>query len=125
MRGAGREVISRALFGLIAHSGQVTLLGKAPDLSSPQATLESGIGLVARDRTEESVAMNLTIPANTFLNAAGVGRSLLNLLTPNKEAEQAAMIGTDQGVSPNDPTLAIEALSGATSKRLSWAAGWR
>jgi ribose transport system ATP-binding protein len=118
LRGAGHEVISRALFGLAAHSGRVTLLGQTPDLSTSQTALNSGIGLVARDRTEESVAMTLSIRENTFLNPAGIGRSLLNLLSPSKEASQAAMIGADLGLSPNDPTLAIEALSGGNQQKV-------
>ncbi len=118
LRGAGHEVISRALFGLTPHRGQVTLLGTTPDLISTQTALEAGIGLVARDRTEESVAMNLTIRENTFLNPAGVGRGLLNLLTPRKEAAHASRIGAELGLSPNDPALAIEALSGGNQQKV-------
>jgi len=118
LRGAGHEVISRALFGLMPHGGTVSLLGKTPDLSSTQTALAAGIGLVARDRTEESVAMNLTIRENTFLNPAGVGRGLLNLLSPKKEADQAERIGADLGLSPNDPALAIEALSGGNQQKV-------
>jgi ribose transport system ATP-binding protein len=118
LRGAGHEAISRALFGVRPHSGRVTLNGKTPDLSSPQAAMTSGIGLVAKDRTEESVAMSLTIRENTFLNPAGVGRRLLDMLTPGTEAGQAAMIGADLGLSPNDPSLAIEALSGGNQQKV-------
>ena len=118
LRGAGHEAISRALFGLTPHGGRVTLLGKTPDLSSPQTALASGIGLVARDRTEESVAMTLTIRENTFLNPAGVGRGLLDPLAPGTEAARAAAIGADLGLSPNDPALAIEALSGGNQQKV-------
>lgn len=118
LRGAGHEVISRALFGLVPYQGKVSLLGKTPKLTSPQNALGAGIGLVARDRTEESVAMNLTIRENTFLNPAGIGRRLMSLLTPGVEAKQAAKIGDDLGLSPNDPTLAIEALSGGNQQKV-------
>ena len=118
LRGAGHEDISRALFGLLPHQGQVVLNGNEPDLSSPQAALASGVGLVAKDRTEESVAMSLTIRENTFLNPDGIGRKLFDLLSPKKEAEQAAIIGADLGLSPNDPSLAIEALSGGNQQKV-------
>ncbi len=118
LRGAGHEAISRALFGIEDHQGGVTLHGKAPDLSSPQTALKSGIGLVAKDRTEESVAMSLTIRENTFLNPDGIGRKLLELLSPRREAEQAAIIGAELGLSPNDPSLAIEALSGGNQQKV-------
>jgi ribose transport system ATP-binding protein len=64
------------------------------------------------------VALSLTIRENTFLNPAGIGRGLLNLLAPSREADQAAMIGADLGLSPNDPTLAIEALSGGNQQKV-------
>lgn len=118
LRGAGHEVISRALFGLADFSGDVRLFDEKPDLTSSQAALRSGIGLVARDRTEESVAMNLTIRENTFLNPAAIGRGFFNLLSSGKEADQAAKIGSDLGLSPNDPTLAIEALSGGNQQKV-------
>ncbi len=118
LRGAGHEAISRALFGLVPFEGDVTLNGVQPDLSTPQKALHSGVGLVAKDRTEESVAMSLSIRENTFLNPDGIGRKLLNMLSPRVEAEQAAIIGAELGLSPNDPSLAIEALSGGNQQKV-------
>lgn len=118
LRGAGHEAISRALFGLIPHEGRVTLHGEVPDLASPQRALASGVGLVAKDRTEESVAMSLTIRENTFLNPEGFGRKLLSVLSPRREADQAAIVGGELGLSPNDPNLAIEALSGGNQQKV-------
>ena len=118
LRGAGHEAISRALFGLVRYEGAVTLNGQSPDLSTPQRALEAGLGLVAKDRTEESVAMSLTIRENTFLNPQGIGRKLASLLSPKTEAEQAAIIGAELGLTPNDPSLAIEALSGGNQQKV-------
>ena len=118
LRGAGHEAISRALFGLVPFEGKVTLDGATPDLSTPQKALHAGVGLVAKDRTEESVAMSLSIRENTFLNPDGIGRKLLSMLSPRTEAEQAAIIGAELGLSPNDPSLAIEALSGGNQQKV-------
>ncbi len=118
LRGAGHEAVSRALFGLSPFEGKVTLDGAAPDLSKPQKALAAGIGLVAKDRTEESVAMTLSIRENTFLNPEGIGRKLLDMLSPRTEADQAAIIGAELGLSPNDPSLAIEALSGGNQQKV-------
>ena len=118
LRGAGHESISRALFGVEPHEGEVRLNGKTPNLSQPQTAMQSGIGLVAKDRTEESVAMSLSIRENTFLNPDGVGRKLLSFLLPGKEAAQAEEIGRELGLSPNDPSLAIEALSGGNQQKV-------
>ena len=118
LRGAGHEEVSRALFGAEAFEGTVTLNGKAPDLASPRAALKSGIGLVARDRTEESVAMSLSIRENTFLNPAAVGRSLFSFLSPRDETTLAEEIGARVALSPNDQTMAIESLSGGNQQKV-------
>lgn len=118
LRGAGHEAISRALFGLMPFTGDVALKGKVPDLSSPQSALHAGIGLLARDRTEESVALSLSIRENTFLNPGGVGRRWSDLVSPRVESEQAALIGAELGLTPNDPALAIEALSGGNQQKV-------
>lgn len=118
LRGAGHEAISRALFGLKSFDGRAVLNGSAPDLSSPQKAMSEGVGLVAKDRTEESVAMSLSIRENTFLNPEGMGRKLFNFLSPKTEAEQASIIGAELDLSPNDPDLAIEALSGGNQQKV-------
>ena len=118
LRGAGHEDISRALFGLKSYTGTATLDGESLNLNSPQNALAVGIGLVAKDRTEESVAMSLSIRENTFLNPEGIGRKILDFLSPRTEAEQAAIIGAELGLSPNDPDLAIEALSGGNQQKV-------
>lgn len=118
LRGAGHESISRALFGLMPFEGRAALDGATPDLSTPQRALDSGIGLVAKDRTEESVALSLTIRENTFLNPRGIGRGFLDLLAPGTEAGQAAIVGAELGLTPNDPGLVIEALSGGNQQKV-------
>ncbi len=118
LRGAGHEAISRALFGAQPFEGEVTLLGETPDLSTPQTALSSGIGLVARDRGEESVAMSLSVRENTFLNPASVGRSLFSFLSPRRETAMAQQIGADVALSPNDQSMAIDSLSGGNQQKV-------
>jgi ribose transport system ATP-binding protein len=118
LRGAGHEDIGRALFGVIPHAGRIELDGKAPDLRTAQTAMQSGIGLVARDRVGESVAPGMAIRENAFLNPSATGRGLLSLLTPKREEDLARAIGKRVGLSPNDPTLAIEALSGGNQQKV-------
>ena len=118
LRGAGHEQVARALFGAEPSSGTVELHGKPLDMSSPQVTLQQGVGLIARDRTEESVAPALAIRENMFLNPFAIGRSLMNILSPSAEAQRALGIGDEVGLRPNDPTLAIEALSGGNQQKV-------
>ncbi len=118
LRGAGHEDVGRALFGLIPHAGKIRLNGVTPDLTDAGAAMRSGIGLVARDRIAESVAPGLTIRENAFLNPSATGRRLFSLLAPKAEDDIAQELGRRVGLSPNDPTLAIEALSGGNQQKV-------
>jgi ribose transport system ATP-binding protein len=118
LRGAGQELIGRALFGCEAFGGTIHLNGEEPDLANPVAAMRSGIGLIARDRTEESVAMSLSLRENTFLNPGASGRGLFSFLSPANEAEQARKIGETVGLRPNDQSLPIEALSGGNQQKV-------
>ena len=62
--------------------------------------------------------MTLSIRENTFLNPQGIGRRLFEMLSPRTEADQAAIIGAELGLSPNDPSLSIEALSGGNQQKV-------
>ena len=118
LRGAGQEAIGRALFGAEPSRGSVKLDGKLLDLSSPQQALEQGVGLVARDRTEESVAGALSVRENMFINPFAIGRGLMSILSPSTEADRAQAIGADMGLRPNDPHLPAEALSGGNQQKV-------
>ena len=118
LRGAGQETIGRALFGAAGHVGQVELDGRKLDLSSTTAALNQGIGLMARDRTEESVALSLSVRENMFLNPWSIGRTLMSVLSPSTEAEQAQTIGASVGLRPNDAHLPVEALSGGNQQKV-------
>ena len=118
LRGAGQERVGRALFGAAPSTGAVRLDGTAPDLRGPAAAIACGIGLIARERVEESTAAGLSIRENTFLNPGAAGRHLLHPLTPGAEAAQAARVGDLVGLRPNAPELPIEALSGGNQQKV-------
>ena len=89
LRGAGQEDIGRALFGATPHQGVVSVDGEALDLSSPHAALRQGVGLMARDRGEESIAASLTVRENLFLNPAGSGRAAFSPLPPRARGRKS------------------------------------
>lgn len=118
LRGAGHEAIGRALFGLLPYEGTILLDGELPDLSSPQNAVKSGFGFVARDRVVESVATGLSIRENIFLNPQIHGRDVKTLQTTGQEEADSLKVGDMVGLSPNDPALAIEALSGGNQQKI-------
>jgi len=83
-----------------------------------RGALASGIGLVARDRGEESVAHALSIRENVYLNPAASGRGPLSFETRRSEGERARALGTRVGLRPNDPDLPIEGLSGGNQQKV-------
>jgi ribose transport system ATP-binding protein len=118
LRGAGHERIGRALFGAMPHSGEIRLDGARLALVNAAAAMAAGIGLIARDRVEESTAAGLSIRENTFMNPGAIGRRLMSLLSPRREARLASEIGARVGLRPNAPDLPIEALSGGNQQKV-------
>jgi ribose transport system ATP-binding protein len=118
LRGAGQERVGRALFGALSHSGSLRLDGAAASFQTPAEAMAAGVGLIARDRVEESTAGGLTIRENTFLNPAAIGRGILSFLAPRREAEAAREVGARVGLRPNMPDLPIEALSGGNQQKV-------
>lgn len=118
LRGAGHEDVGRSLFGAIPHDGQISLRGERLDLPNPRAAMRAGVGLVARDRVVESIAPALTIRENAYLNPEAIGRGLFDFKSASTEADEAAELGASLGLSPNDPSLAIEALSGGNQQKV-------
>jgi ribose transport system ATP-binding protein len=118
LRGAGQERVGRALFGALPHGGSILLDGAQPSLTGPAAAMQAGIGLIARDRVEESASSGLSIRENMFVNPRAVGRFFASPLSPRAEAEQARAIGFKVGLRPNDPNLPIESLSGGNQQKV-------
>ena len=80
--------------------------------------MRAGIGLIARERVDESTAAGLSIRENTFLNPQAIGRGLSSVLSPRNEARKAHEIGARVGLRPNAPELPIEALSGGNQQKV-------
>ena len=60
------------------HDGSILIDGAASDLSSPRAAVRAGVGLLARDRTEESIASALAVRENAYLNPSASGDAAIN-----------------------------------------------
>jgi ribose transport system ATP-binding protein len=80
--------------------------------------MQSGIGLIARDRVDESEATGLSIRENMFINPKAIGRGFASALSPRAEADEARAIGVTVGLRPNDPNLPIESLSGGNQQKV-------
>ena len=92
--------------------------GDSPDLSCPSAAMRCGIGLVAGDRTAESLAMSLSVRENLFLNPAANGRRARDWQRPAVELRQARVLCGRFGVRPSDPARPAETLSGGNQQKV-------
>lgn len=74
MVGAGRTEIAHALFGVDPlSSGEIIILGKKANYSSPSGAIKAGVGLVPENRKEDGLFFN-------FEGAANITSSRLDLL---------------------------------------------
>jgi len=119
LRGAGQEVIGRALFGLNRlDAGSVMIDGAPLAVSSPREAMAAGINLVCADRVGESVMPNLSVRENAFINPLAAGLGLFSFLSPSRENRATRELGQQVGLRPNDPSLAIELLSGGNQQKV-------
>jgi ribose transport system ATP-binding protein len=119
LRGAGQETIGRALFGLAPLTeGRIVLDGVPIRPLSPRDAMQIGIHFIGADRIGESVLPTLSIRENLFLNPVAAGHTLLSYLKPGRETRAAVVLGQSVGLRPNDPTLAIEMLSGGNQQKV-------
>ncbi len=119
LRGAGQESVGRALFGLRPIvGGRFVLDGKPVLPSSPRQAMAAGISLVCADRVGESVMPALTVRENFFLNPLAAGLHAFSFLAPSRENRASREVGRQVGLRPNDPSLAIELLSGGNQQKV-------
>jgi len=118
LRGAGQENIGRCLFGAQDYAGTISLSGQQLSANNPGEAMQEGIGLIARDRLEESVAGSLSVRENMFINPLATGRTALSFCGAKQESNKARVIGEDVGLRPNDPDLPIESLSGGNQQKV-------
>ncbi len=69
--GGGMEQIEKALSGLVAYQGQISLDGRAVTFSSPSDALAAGIALIPEDRRKQALFPNLSMAENVSLPVLG------------------------------------------------------
>lgn len=119
LKGAGQVEVGRALFGLDqARKGEIRLTGHLITLASPRLAMERGIGFVSSNRQIESLAMNLSVRENFFLNPQNRGFRWYQPIHPNQEKSEAEIWVRRYDVRPKAPEQLIETLSGGNQQKV-------
>jgi ribose transport system ATP-binding protein len=119
LRGAGQDLVGRSLFGLEPATGGRAVLDGVPIApGSPRAAMAVGIELVWGDRTAGSIVPMLSVRENMYINPLAAGLHPFSYIAPKQEARAARALGSEVGLRPNDPAMAIEALSGGNQQKV-------
>ena len=90
LRGAGHHTVGRAIFGHTRiASGRLTLDGEPIAPQSPAEAMAKGVGFVSSRRAEESLASNLNVRENIYMNPAASGKGVLEFIPRATELNEA------------------------------------
>ena len=78
LRGAGHHTIGRAIFGQVKMSaGHISLDDRRVDPADPADAMRHQIGFVSSRRAEESLAANMSVRENIYINPVATGKRVL------------------------------------------------
>lgn len=122
LRGAGQNVIGRALCGLLPlSSGSILVDGQPVSIGSPGEALRRGLGFVTSNREAESLAMTMGVRENLFLNPAARGRRLFDPLLPREERRRASSLIQQFTIRPPESERPVSTLSGGNQQKVALA----
>ena len=119
LRGAGQEVLGRAIAGAIGTSGgTMTLDGAAYRPRSPGHAIDKGVGFATSNRESESVGAGLSVRENLFYNPRVWGRRLWQTRRAASEGAQARAVLAPYQIRPADPELPLDTFSGGNQQKV-------
>jgi ribose transport system ATP-binding protein len=119
LRGAGHHTIGRAIFGQTAlQSGRLWLDGEPIAPKSPADAMAKGIGFVSSRRAEESVAANLAVRENIYLNPAANGKRVLEFIARAAELSEAEAAAKRFSIKTESVEEPMATLSGGNQQKV-------
>lgn len=120
LRGAGQDLIGRAVFGALpAWGGEIELAGRVlPSRGGVAARIAAGISLLPGDRTGESVLPGMSIRENLFPNPGIEHESGWRIFSPKAERRKAAGALERFDVRPRNSEAVIDWLSGGNQQKV-------
>jgi ribose transport system ATP-binding protein len=119
LRGAGHHIVGRAIFGqLPVSSGELFLDGRRVVASDPASAMSDEIGFVSSRRAEESIAANMSIRENVYMNPVATGKRVLQLISRTQEVADADRVLLRYAVKPRDTERPVATLSGGNQQKV-------
>lgn len=119
LRGAGHHTVGRAIFGqLPLNRGRITLGGQSAAAGSPAEAMRRRFGFVSSRRAEESIAANMSVKENIYLNPAATGRGVLQFSTRSVEDRAAARAIDRFAIKAENAHQTVATLSGGNQQKV-------
>lgn len=118
LRGAGQEVLGRAIAGATRLSaGSMRLDGEPFAPADPQAAVNAGVAFATSNRESEAVGAGLSVRENLFYNPSVWGRRWFQARTAKSEGREAREILAPYQIRPADPELSLDTFSGGNQQK--------
>ena len=119
LRGAGHHTIGRAIFGQVPLDlGYVSLDGRRIDPSEPADAMRDEIGFVSSRRAEESIAANMAVRENIYLNPVATGKNVVGVISRRGERDDARAALKRFSIKAEDTEQAVATLSGGNQQKV-------
>ena len=119
LRGAGHHVVGRAIFGQIPlASGHIVLNGRQVDPADPADAMRQEIGFVSSRRAEESIAANMAVRENIYMNPAATGKGVVEIIGRSAEFADTWAALKRFSIKAEDPEQPIATLSGGNQQKV-------
>jgi ribose transport system ATP-binding protein len=119
LRGAGHHTIGRAIFGQVPLAGgHISLNGKRIDPADPADAMRNRIGFVSSRRAEESIAANMAVRENLYMNPAAKGKAVLGLIRRSTETADALAALRRFSIKAEGPEQPVATLSGGNQQKV-------
>lgn len=119
LRGAGQDEIGRGIAGVISNtSGSVISEKGMLFYKKVNEAVRHGIGFSTSNREAEAIAAGLSVRENLFLNPSLWSRRLFQFSTNKKERVKSLEFLDKFLVSPRNPELSLDTLSGGNQQKV-------
>ena len=117
LQGQGQLQLFLSLFGARAHTGRITLGGRALRLRRPSDAIAAGIALIPEDRTTEGLFLGLGIRDNISLgNLKSLSRA--GLIGRSKERALVDLTAENLQILMRHPRQEVNSLSGGNQQKV-------